>query len=59
MKYSPGTGFKKKLFDKKLVLYDTLDQRFQRAFAFKSKQPSAGRASEASEGGGTSGHPGP
>ena len=32
----------------------TLDQRFQRAF--KPKQPSAGRASE---GGGTSGHPGP
>ena len=27
--------------------------------AFKPKQPSAGRASEASEGGGTSGHPGP
>ena len=39
------------------MLQLTLDQRFQRAF--KAKQPSAGRASEASEGGGTSGHPGP
>ena len=38
-------------------IYVTLDQRFQGAF--KAKQPSAGRASEASEGGGTSGHPGP
>ena len=34
-----------------------MDQRFQRAF--KPKQPSAGRTSEASEGGGTSGHPRP
>ena len=42
-----------------LGLCSTLDQRFQRAFAFKPKQPSAGRASEASEGGRTSGHPGP
>ena len=37
--------------------YTTLDQRFQRVF--KTKQPFAGRANEASEGGGTSGHPGP
>ena len=43
----------------KNLIFDTLDQRFQRAFEFKPKQPSPGRASEASEGGRTSGHPGP
>ena len=56
--------FYKDLYRKSDFLCDgsiafTLDQRFQRAFAFKPKQPSARRASKASEGGRTSGHPGP